>query len=344
VVLLAGIAGGLVAALSRSGSILPPPLPRDAAKGAIPVRVLRGPHHEQLVVARVRIDGKGPFPFLVDTGAAISVVNAPLAAALHLAVIKASSGKVQGAGCTSSSGEDHVRDWRVGRLRLPPTDVTTVELSRGTGDSEIQGLLGSNLWQRFGSLSIDYSAGRASVGTLPPGRAIPVRVARADGEVLVVASVVVHGQGPYPFVVDTGASEAVVSTALEEAFHFPEIRRSVTVDAVGCHSKASGVRVSDWRLGGVALPEVHALALTRPFGAGAPRRIGIIGSDVLSRFGVVTFDYAGQRLVLGSGSKSTVAALGHPGSPRHSIGLATASRSEARDAAAERARPTERTG
>lgn len=311
-VLLVGIAGGLAAALSRSGSILPPPLPRRAAKGAIPVRVLRGPHHEMLVVARVRIDGEGPFPFLVDTGAAISVVNAPLAAKLHLSVIKASSGKVQGAGCTSSSGEDHVQDWRVGHLRLPPTDVTTVDLSQGTGNSEIQGLLGSNLWQRFGSLSIDYTAGTARVGALPPGRSLPVRVARADGEVLVVASVVMHGQGPYPFVVDTGASEAVVSTALEKAFHFPEIRRSVTVDAVGCHSTASGVRVSDWQLDGVTLPEVHALALAQPFGAGAPRRIGIIGSDVLSRFGVVTFDYAGQRLVLGPGSKSTVAALGRP--------------------------------
>ncbi len=266
------------------------------------MRVLSGPHHAALLVARVRIDGKGPFPFLVDTGAAISVVNAPLAAALHLPVVRRRSGRLQGAGCTSSSGEDRMVRWRVGDVGLPAIDVSTVELSSSTSSSAVQGLLGSDLWDRFGSLSIDYARGVARLGVVPTGKSVGVKVVTTAGEVVVVAPVDVGGKGPYPFVVDTGASESVVSQDLARTHHLRRIEPSVTVAAVGCTSKASMVEVTHWSAGTISLPPGAALDLVHPLGGTTAEQIGILGSNELSRSGTATVDYAGSRLVLSGGT------------------------------------------
>jgi predicted aspartyl protease len=288
----------LLAACGVAGSLLPPALPARAPKGEIAVRVVRGSEHEALLVARVRIDGKGPFPFLIDTGAAISAINAPLAAALHLGVVRRRSGRLQGAGCTSASGTDRVTRWRVGQVSLPPIDVSTVHLSSSTSSDAIQGLLGSDLWYRFSSLDIDYRSGLVRLGVVPAGPSVAVRVVHQDGQVVVVAPVDVEGHGPYPFVVDTGASQSVVSQDLASTFHLHQVRRSVTIDAVGCTSKASMVQVGHWTSGAVTLPAGTALALRHPLGTSAPGKVGILGSNELSRFADVTVDYAAGRLIL----------------------------------------------
>ncbi|MHB1549217.1 MAG: pepsin/retropepsin-like aspartic protease family protein [Acidimicrobiales bacterium] len=296
------VAAAVVVARGRSEDLLPPPLPPRAPRGELSVRVLRGPHHAALLVARVRIDGKGPYPFLVDTGAAISVVNAPLAAELHLPVVQRRSGRLQGAGCTSSSGEDRMVRWRVGNVGLPAIDVSTVHLSPSTASSSVQGLLGSDLWDRFGSLSIDYHRGVVRLGVVPAGKSVGVRVVTTGGEVVVLAPVDVGGKGPYPFVVDTGASESVVSQDLARTHHLRRIEGPVTVAAVGCTSKASMVEVTHWRSGTIPLPSGVALSLPHPLGGRSGDQVGILGSNELSRFGTATIDYAGSRLVFSGGT------------------------------------------
>lgn len=290
----------LLSGCGSSVSLLPKALKRGAPHGEMAVKVLPGPHHEALLVARVRIDGQGPFPFLVDTGAAVSVVNAPLAAKLHLAVVKRRSGRLQGAGCTTTSGEDRVDRWRVGQVDLPPLDVSTVTMSSTTKDTSVQGLLGSDLWQSFGSLSLDYRQSVARVGVVPNGQSVAIRVVRSDGEVVVVTQVTIQGRGPYPFVIDTGASDSVVSRSLDQKFHFHQLERSVSIAAVGCTSKASLVRIPRWNVGSVKLPAGAALDLRDPLGARNAGPIGIVGSNALSRFGQVTIDYSGDRLVVPS--------------------------------------------
>jgi len=302
---MVAIAAVGLAACAPAPSLLPKAAGRHAAHDDIPVRVVTGPDHQALLVARVRIDGKGPFPFLVDTGAAISVVNAPLAAELHLAVVKRQSGRLQGAGCTTSSGEDRVSRWRVDHIVLPPIDVSTVTMSSSTSSSAVQGLLGSDLWDQFASLDIDYARSLVRIDTVSSGRSVAVRVVHADGEVVVVASVDIGGRGPYPFVVDTGASDTVVSRDLDRTFHFHQITRAVTVAAVGCSSKASLVRVRHWSTGGVSLPAGAALDLKDPLGTSNAGPIGILGSSALSRFGQITIEYARQRLILASRSPAT---------------------------------------
>ena len=54
--------------------------PQPGPASVVPVRVVRA-----AIVANVCIDGEGPFPFLVDTGGATSLVDSSLAARLHLA-------------------------------------------------------------------------------------------------------------------------------------------------------------------------------------------------------------------------------------------------------------------
>jgi predicted aspartyl protease len=297
--LMALVAGtlALLSLLAAPPSLLPAALPPGAPKGEIAVRVLPGAHHEALLVARVVIDGKGPFPFLVDTGAAISVINAPLAKELHLAIVTRAAGRLQAAGCTSRSGEDRVSHWRTGDVALPAVELSTVAMSPSVSSSTVQGLLGSDLWDQFGSLEIDYSRSLVRIGVVPPGRSVAVRVLHSDNEVVVVAPVEIDGRGPYPFVVDTGASDSVVSTSLDQSFHFHQVTHAVTVAAVGCSSKASLVRLGRWSTGSVGLPGGVALDLHHPLGADTPGPIGILGSSALSRFGQVTIDYADDRLI-----------------------------------------------
>jgi hypothetical protein len=58
------------------------------------------------------------------------------------------------------------------------------------------------------------------------------------------------------------------------------------------------VRVRHWSIGGVDLPATTILEANLPFGNAAGGVQGLLGSDMLSRFDVVTIDYGKQQLRL----------------------------------------------
>jgi len=60
---------------------------------------------------------------------------------------------------------------------------------------------------------------------------------------------------------------------------------------------ARRVRVSSWNVGGVPLPTV--VVSSSPIAGLNAHPFGLVGSDVLSRFGSVTIDYANKQLILG---------------------------------------------
>jgi predicted aspartyl protease len=165
------------------------------------------------VLAPVRIDGQGPFRFIVDTGATRSAVSATVVAALGLVVGSGESVRMQGV-----TGEAVVPTTRVGRLEagsmvlrdhdlpvLPPT-----VLARADGILGVEGMTGQRL-------DIDFMGDRVVIARSRDQAAAPgvlvVPVERRRGLLLARARV---GHVRCRAIIDTGA---------ERTLGNPELRR-----------------------------------------------------------------------------------------------------------------------
>jgi predicted aspartyl protease len=116
-------------------------------------------------------------------------------------------------------------------------------------------------------------------------------------ETLALVPVRINGHGPYPFAVDTGASSSLIDARLAGKLHLPDQGSAGLLNGVAGSAQASKTRLRDWSVGSVRLPAgaIASLRLTGPDGKGPA---GLLGSDVLSRFGKVAVDYEHSRLIL----------------------------------------------
>lgn len=151
-----------------------------------------------------------------------------------------------------------------------------------------------------GAFIVAAASGDLPAFAAPPARTAstaPLRIVRAkDGEVLALARVIVHGR-PFPFLIDTGSSKSLVDVALARQLHLKTVGKPIEVTGVGCTSAAHKVRLANWSIGGQPLPSTIA---TSTVVAGADgQALGLLGSDVLSRFGAIGIDYAHGVLTLG---------------------------------------------
>ena len=155
----------------------------------------------------------------------------------------------------------------------------------------IAGLVGSFVLVAFAGWG-DASTGRAHATSV-----IPLVILKApDGETLALARVVIHGRA-FPFLIDTGSSKTLVDVALARKLHLKTVGKPIKVTGVGCSETAHKVRLSRWEIGGQPLPSIVA---TSSVIAGANgKAFGLLGSDVLSRFGAIGIDYAHGQLTLG---------------------------------------------
>jgi hypothetical protein len=136
---------------------------------------------------------------------------------------------------------------------------------------------------------------------------VPITVSTVAGQVSEAVNVCIDGSGPYPFVLDTGDGETLIDARLAARLHLAHDGAPSIYEGVGCTGTAQPVRARSWSVAGVALAPQALTAATLPdFGIpGQP--YGLLGSDVLSRFGAVRIDFAAQTLTLGGpqGSAAT---------------------------------------
>ncbi len=155
----------------------------------------------------------------------------------------------------------------------------------------LAGLVGSLVLIAFTGWGVASTPKAHSTSTIP----LVILKAR-DGEVLALARVVIHGRA-FPFLIDTGSSKTLVDVALARKLHLKHVGKPIQVTGVGCSEAASKVRLSRWSIGGQALPKIVATESTI---AGADgKAFGLLGSDVLSKFGTISIDYAHGSLTLG---------------------------------------------
>lgn len=295
------------ASAQASTSLLPAPLPAGTPWGQIALHVLPQTNHGVLLIVAVRIEGQGPYPFALDTGAADSVISSGLAAKFRLPAGPPLDHRAQGAACASAppggtTARLALSNWQVGGIRLPATDVVPLA-GFGSGTGTIDGLLGSDALSGLSALTVNYRTDRATLGPAPAhpnGQLVNLNVTRNTGEVFPIAPVTIASH-QYSFVVDTGASGSAITPSASAQLHLSSLGGESIYGAT-CSSVVGLVNVAHWRLGAVGLPAGRLLTLNLPY-AGLPSPIGnisgLVGSDVLASFGTVTIDYARHRLVLG---------------------------------------------
>jgi hypothetical protein len=143
------------------------------------------------------------------------------------------------------------------------------------------------------------TAGCGGVTPWPPGgQRIPLTVSTVAGQVAESVNVCLGGRGPFPFVLDTGAGQSTIDAGLARRLHLPRAGPPVTFAGVGCTGQARPVSVASWSLEGIPLAGQALTAATLPQMGGKGQPVGLLGSDVLSRFGAVRVDFAAGSLVV----------------------------------------------
>lgn len=136
---------------------------------------------------------------------------------------------------------------------------------------------------------------------------IPLTTSVVDGQAQESVNVCIKGH-PYPFIIDTGAVQSSVNTELAADLGLATVGPKQTFAGLGCLGSYRQVEMSGWSLSGVPLDPAVVSAQT-PLGMG--KAVGLLGADVLSRFGSVRLDFAAKRLVLGAPAAAGTTITGH---------------------------------
>lgn len=140
-----------------SRSIRPPVTaltrPPKAPGFSLPMKVINS-NGGTLVFVPVRVNGNGPYEFVLDTGSSNSSVDRSLVRRLGLPRT-GTQHRVQGATGSGVVPVVRVREWTLGSVPLRGTTMSEVDLGIG-----VAGLLGSDELRRFGSVTLDFDHNR----------------------------------------------------------------------------------------------------------------------------------------------------------------------------------------
>ena len=126
---------------------------------------------------------------------------------------------------------------------------------------------------------------------------VPLVIVKSkDGATAALVRVYIHGH-LVPMLVDTGATVTVINRTAARHLHLKTVGKPHRFCGVTGCSTAKRVRVSNWNVGGVPLPNV--VVSSAPIAGLNAHGFGLLGSDVLSKFGSVTIDYQDKELILG---------------------------------------------
>lgn len=219
-----------------------------------------------------------------------------------------------------------------GRDRLAPTEVLAVLAAllmfalglAACGGAQAPRTAGKVHVEPEPDFALPSAAGGCDGATSLPGGGsqIPLTVSTVAGQVAESVNVCIEGQGPFPFVLDTGAGESTIDAQVAKRLHLSPAGPASHFAGVGCTGTAQPVTVDTWSVGGVDLVRQELTAATLPQIGGKGEPDGLLGSDVLSRFGAVRVDFSAGALVLPgpegaplSGSAPMTGPLGAPPPP-----------------------------
>ena len=255
------------------------------------------------VFIEVRLNGKGPYHFILDTGAGATMGDN---VARKLGLKAEDAGEGQGVGEKQQHfGRTQIAEVQIGELRLRDVEfgVTSLDDSPQVfGARPVDGIIGREVFERM-VVKHDYIhriltftdprkfnySGPGLIVPFERPRQIPVVDAELDG---------IHGK----FGVDTGARSALLLYApfcaqnrLQEKYGAK--LEGVTGWGLGGPVRSLLARAKDLKIGDVRTRDLVIRLSTQKTGLTTSSAMaGLIGPDVLSQFDV-TFDYARSRII-----------------------------------------------
>jgi predicted aspartyl protease len=255
----------------------------------------------------VMINGKGPFPFIIDTGADRSVISTQLADRLELPTGRKTR-------LHAMAGSRDVRTVRVETLQISANTLRNVEAAAlPAGSLGAEGLLGIDSLKGL-RITMDFGA---QTMTAEPSTSKPPQMTKGqaenDGDTIVVTARSRLGQlvmvdadangEKIWVVVDTGAQNSVANTRLRRMLvkhqRISTLKPITLTDVLGGETKANYAIIQKLRLGGllmgnaaVAFADVHVFDI---FGLKRKPAM-LLGMDSMRSFSRVTVDFATRKV------------------------------------------------
>jgi predicted aspartyl protease len=262
---------------------------------------IRTSEKQPFVILPVFINGEGPFDFVLDTGAGVSIVTDDLAGTLALHHVEAKDALGAGGSrisvrvrqaSTIAVGGSVVENARVGIMKTLPKCIG-------------QGIIGYDFLRHY-VLTVDYGHHTLTLAAPEDSRgkdqslpsSMPLKLARPDRPIILV-DVLVNTRKAYQFILDTGASQTVVSPGLAQQMGMKDTRQDSLIGAGGDVTSSAGT-LDSLRIGETSLEGVHVIAadVLSPLSQAVRVNIdGILGYNVLRKFKLIV-DYPNELLWL----------------------------------------------
>jgi predicted aspartyl protease len=260
---------------------------------------------QPLILLPVHVNERGPFDFILDTGAGTSLLSSDLATELDVKTIGSKEG--QSAGGKVSVSLAKIDSLAVGETKLDNVDVGIVDLSHigKTVGAKIDGDLGYNFLKHF-RVTINYrdcelrleDPKRVESFARGTQTEVPIRLAN-PAKPLILVDVHANGRGPFQFAIDTGTSTTAIT---------PELAKELGVETSPVGAGTTGGAPIDFhagslrsfQLGGAKIDNMDVVVadfFTMLNAAIGAKLDGIVGYNFLRAYKVV-IDYPGENLTL----------------------------------------------
>jgi hypothetical protein len=160
------------------------------------------------------------------------------------------------------------------------------------------------------SRQIDPSQCALSQPAIGRPSVLAVRIVHIDTGEVVLVKACIDGVGPFPFVIDSGSSFSVIDTQLARRFHLHQVGAPQEAAGIACSATVVPEQLSSWSIGGLALGPQAVFSASVPDLEPNQPLAGVIGSDVLSRFGSIRIDYQMQTVSFGAAESESPTANG----------------------------------
>lgn len=252
---------------------------------------------ETRLTVEVQVNGRGPYHFLVDSGADTSVVGLRIARSLQLPL----GTPVVLNGMTDRNIVDRVK---VDSLRLGPSTITKLELpALREEDLGADGMIGIDaLVRRRLMMDFDKKIIRVEDATRPPKAVfgeIVVTAKRRRGQLILTA--VKAGDLSLDAVIDTG-SEITIGNLLLRDRLLQRRQRFETIEAIGVTGKTVALQVASiprLRIGRLVVHNLPVAFADLPpfevFGL-ADQPALLLGTDLLKTFRRVSLDFSARKV------------------------------------------------
>ena len=260
---------------------------------------------QSLILLPVHVNERGPFDFILDTGAGTSLLTPELVKQLDVKIVGSKEGQSAGGKVAVSLAK--AASLAVGDARIDNVDLGIVDLAHvgKTIGAKIDGDLGYNFLKYF-RITINYrdceirfddpkrveSFGRSAKAE------VPIRLASAAKPLLLI-DVHLNGRGPFQFAIDTGTSTTAITPQLANELGILSSPIGPGTTA-GAQVNVRAGNIESFQLGGAKIDNMTVVVadffemLSAAIGA---KLDGIVGYNFLRNY-KVAIDYPGETLTL----------------------------------------------